>query len=468
MNALGTARPEEALAGTPGPHGAHQPEQPAQRAGLRLRPWLMTLLLLLVGGATGACLATRLPVDPTASLPVEPPDPWRKEGLIPVRLSQAEGLLQLSIETSPGKVVHLARSGDRVRQSGLGQTPSEQPYVRLECPPGGLGLRYEGRLYPGSLLVEPRANGGLGVVNWVALEDYVEGVVAAELVLWNAGKAAIQAQAIAARSYAIATVENRRLSSRRPELWDDTRDQAYRGRLQPDSATRARGLDRLLHESVLGCSGRVLEFSGQVLCARYHGSCGGQTAEEAAVFAGLSGPSLSVPCEPCRQASQRSSTNASASPRGARTQPASGASGMGPLRSGFDPAWNFTASRGDLAGLAQRLGLGTRLDSLTPVRQDDSQRWLEVELQGPLGSKRISLNELRRMLGFDRLRSGRIQTTWPRPGERIQDGLYFSGLGSGHGVGLCQRGAIGYGELGLDAERILKHYYPGVRIRQRE
>jgi stage II sporulation protein D len=433
----------------------------------RRRPLLLVLLLLLVGGAAGACLATRLPLEPAPSLPVEPPDPWRKEGLVPVRLAKAEGLLQLSIESEPGQLISLARSGNGVRQTNAGQAPVELPYVRIDSRPGSAGLRFEGRLYPGSLLIEPRPSGGLGVVNWAPLEDYVEGVVAAELVLWNAGKAAIQAQAIAARSYAVATIENRRLGSRRPELWDDTRDQAYRGAFQPDSSARARGLDRLLHTAVLDCRGRVLEFSGQVLCARYHASCGGQTAAEADVFLGLSGPSLSVTCEPCRQASQRSTLSASAGPTGRGTQPASGASTHGALRGGFDPAWNFTASRSELSSLARTLGLGPRLDRLMPVRSDAWQRWLDVEVSGPEGVKRISLNELRRLLGYERLRSGRIQTTWPRPGERIQDGIYFNGLGSGHGVGLCQRGAIGYSELGLDAERILKHFYPGVRISQR-
>jgi SpoIID/LytB domain protein len=40
----------------------------------------------------------------------------------------------------------------------------------------------------------------------------------------------------------------------------------------------------------------------------------------------------------------------------------------------------------------------------------------------------------------------------------------FEGRGWGHGVGMCQMGAIGMAEAGYDAGRILKHYYPGSAL----
>ena len=41
-----------------------------------------------------------------------------------------------------------------------------------------------------------------------------------------------------------------------------------------------------------------------------------------------------------------------------------------------------------------------------------------------------------------------------------------SGAGSGHGVGLCQTGAIGMARDGSAAEEILTHYYPGIALRR--
>ena len=40
--------------------------------------------------------------------------------------------------------------------------------------------------------------------------------------------------------------------------------------------------------------------------------------------------------------------------------------------------------------------------------------------------------------------------------------IIFYGNGFGHGVGLCQWGAIGQSRLGIDYKNILAHYYPGT------
>jgi stage II sporulation protein D len=42
--------------------------------------------------------------------------------------------------------------------------------------------------------------------------------------------------------------------------------------------------------------------------------------------------------------------------------------------------------------------------------------------------------------------------------------LFVEGEGFGHGVGMCQDGAYFLSEMGLDYEKIIKHYYQGVRI----
>ena len=41
-----------------------------------------------------------------------------------------------------------------------------------------------------------------------------------------------------------------------------------------------------------------------------------------------------------------------------------------------------------------------------------------------------------------------------------------SGAGSGHGVGLCQTGALGMARAGKSAEAILEHYYRGIELRR--
>ena len=81
----------------------------------------------------------------------------------------------------------------------------------------------------GRIAVEAHPVRGLRLANHVALERYVEGVVAAEIVLWWAHPSEIEAQAVAARSYALHTLAKRERTAGRAFLWDGVADQAYRG-----------------------------------------------------------------------------------------------------------------------------------------------------------------------------------------------------------------------------------------------
>jgi stage II sporulation protein D len=44
------------------------------------------------------------------------------------------------------------------------------------------------------------------------------------------------------------------------------------------------------------------------------------------------------------------------------------------------------------------------------------------------------------------------------------DAFVFTVSGSGHGVGLSQRGAMLLAAQGLDYQAILAHYYPGTEL----
>ena len=50
------------------------------------------------------------------------------------------------------------------------------------------------------------------------------------------------------------------------------------------------------------------------------------------------------------------------------------------------------------------------------------------------------------------------------PATRRAQSVLASGAGSGHGVGLCQTGALGMARRGARGEAILAHYYPGANL----
>ena len=137
--------------------------------------------------------------------------------------------------------------------------------VLVDGVPAEVGRRYGGerftietaglrRTYAGTLKVED-GGGELKLINEVDLEDYVAGVVAAEL---DTGPAAArEALAIVARTYALTT----------NPLDDTTRTQLYRGLERADiGAARA-------------TRGQILMDKGKPAAVAYSQDCGGATRE---------------------------------------------------------------------------------------------------------------------------------------------------------------------------------------------
>ena len=88
-----------------------------------------------------------------------------------------------------------------------------------------------------------------------------------------------------------------------------------------------------------------------------------------------------------------------------------------------------------------------------------SGRWRTVEVRGPRGRKTIRASTLRRAIGNHKLPS-----TFITEATRTGGSVRFRGHGFGHGVGLCQYGAQGMAESGLDFREILARYYSGAAI----
>lgn len=127
------------------------------------------------------------------------------------------------------------------------------------------------RWYRGDFIVENR-NGKLLVVNDVKLEDYILGVVPAEMPSkWN--QEALKAQAIAARSYAIANRGKR--ANHGYDLKDTPEDQAYGGASVETYSTNL---------AVSETKGVVITYNSKVIPAYYSASAGGHTKNSGDVW----------------------------------------------------------------------------------------------------------------------------------------------------------------------------------------
>jgi stage II sporulation protein D len=148
-------------------------------------------------------------------------------------------------------------------------------------------LSVDGKPYRGSFDVFLNSHGRITLVNQVGIEEYLLGVVPAELspVLYPEF-AALAAQAIAARTYAL---KNRgRYRSEGFDLTNDTRTQVYNG---------VSGEHEVTNDIVRRTSGVAIYHQDQLIDAMYMSTCGGRTEDFAKVYDAKPVPYLtSVSC----------------------------------------------------------------------------------------------------------------------------------------------------------------------------
>ncbi len=267
------------------------------------------------------------------------------------------------------------------------------------------------------------------VVN-VPLEEYVLGTVLAEIGPSNDTPATIaglyQLQAIIVRTYA--TFHRTRHASEGFDLCDATHCQVYRPELIRTSrfagdARRAVGDTR----------GQILAYGTRPAEALFHADCGGHTADAEAIWGGrvpyLIGTADAVPA-------------------------------------GTHRVWNFALTRDqirDALNAQPAMAVGTHLRSLRIVTRDTSGRATTLEAAG----------DAVRMLRGEHLRAainqqhGALAIRSTKFALTVDEDVYrFDGTGWGHGVGLCQVGAIARVRRGEPVSSILATYYPGARLQK--
>jgi stage II sporulation protein D len=196
---------------------------------------------------------------------------------VPIRVLVLDGQSSVRLSSSAPFLLVDAR-GVRVHVPGRTITLGTHPRVRgveLRLPvtadAGAQPLSVDGAAYRGELTVA-RSSGGLSVVNTVPLERYVRSVVPSELPDgWQ--PAAYRAQAVAARSYAVASVK----PSASFDVYGDPRSQSYGGVASETPATNA---------AAAQTAGEALTYEDRVIVAMYDSSSGGRTAAVEDAFPG--------------------------------------------------------------------------------------------------------------------------------------------------------------------------------------
>jgi stage II sporulation protein D len=321
------------------------------------------------------------------------------------------------------------RLGDQTIRVLIGALASAAaPVPALERELSG-GVSWNGRRYRGT--IEFVASGsGVSVINRLELEDYLRGVLPGEIGTRDPrDRAALQAQAVAARSFAAA-----RMGERRPlyDLTATVSDQVYGGMSVEQPETDA---------AVRATRGLVLTWGDRIITAPYHSHGGAMTAGADEVWKRSAEPYL-------RPVDDRA-------PAGGCFCDAGGTRG-----------WERRFLFGDLTRLIAQYGPAVGLPAAAEVSG------LRVSARGKSG--RVTALELDTRSGVLTVRGNDIRFLL-RTGGAILPSTQFNvevsgatvtlrGTGNGHGVGMSQWGAIGRSRAGQDARAILAAYYPGTRL----
>ena len=272
-------------------------------------------------------------------------------------------------------------------------------------------LLVNGTHYPGNIEVW-KGTGSLDLINELPLEEYIKNVVSAEVGAdWD--MEALKTQAVISRTYAVYQM----LKNNNPNyhITSSVLHQVYKG-----ANENAR-----ISYAVINTEGEILVYNGKPIEAFYHSTSGGLTESPEEVF-GKSYPYL---------------------------KPVAGSCETSPYW-----IWERRIPLEEIEKAVNVSGIKEiKIASLTSTK-----RVKTVDIVHGEGTLKLNANDLRKILGWNRLPSTNFSLT------RENGTVVFDGKGYGHGVGLCQWSSLEMARSGMNYRDILSYFYPGTVIQIHE
>ena len=374
-------------------------------------------------------------------------------------------------------------------------------------------LKFNNRTYRGAFLITQRA----GLLNVLDVENYLCGVLPVEVgASWP--MQALRAQAICARTYVLKQSMNR--AEKGYDVVDSDSDQVYRGQGVETTQT---------NNAVASTANEILTYGNEMAITYFHSDSGGHTADVHDVWGHNNLPYLRGVPEVVSYKSPVSSWTAKISAakiqnavtkvtgtnigtineiqvsevdeggravtmtfigtKGSKTIKAS------QFRTAVDPrnlkSTMFTPSGGSFnvkntltpSGLVSTKNNNNNLSQSNKLTFDEEQALAKMTSEGVFTTTELIdmlTNEAKKknyyQVGLNRSKknnNSNTQSIQAKPKnkygysiEKNGNDFIFYGRGWGHGVGMCQWGAMAMAEQGWTAENILMHYYPGTAIRK--
>lgn len=299
----------------------------------------------------------------------------------------------------------------------------------LSSPTGLVSLKdhkYNGALH----IIKAESSDGCDVVNEVGMEEYLGSLLSKEMnASWELE--ALKAQAVAARTYAMAKIvkakENESRSNQ--DIYFD---------LESSEKDQVSGsFNDITHRTYTAAKetkGFVLKgFEGSLKPIFFHAKCGGKTLRPDQVWSNPVKEYVNVACPFCKDHGKKN--------------------------------WETHVDRSRMTKFLNWLVKKGHIKTAKKIRESDeiqfiadSKKYFKVRayINGDLFLINKSL--FRRYFGRVYFKSNNFKLS------KNQNSFAFTGIGHGHGVGMCQLGALDLAKKGWDYQKILAHYFPNHKL----
>jgi len=318
----------------------------------------------------------------------------------------------------------LPASGGLIIQTSQGQTLGPiRGFVRIYSRSPFLINQRE---FSGPAEIRQATDNGLLLVMEAELEKYLLGVVSAEMGSGRQELEALKAQAVASRSYALTRI------GASPEAGYDieagVQHQAYDG---------SDVVSPLIRKAVEDTRGQVLTCDGKVIAANFHSTCGGRTALPSEVWQAVD--------EKFPFLKSTKDDRCNISPR---------------------YSWQDTVTAREMLDKIFPNQPQAKIRNIEILKRSNSDRVQALKVSADCGDTVLYKDKIRFGLSANPVLSTRFNLKVQRDEESLVSCIILEGSGYGHGVGLCQWGAIGMARAGKGYKNILKHFYKGVEIKR--
>jgi len=307
------------------------------------------------------------------------------------------------------------------------------------------GLRWENGIYAGPFSIQPDAYGSWTLVEHVPIERYLNGVVPYEIGS-NSPEAALAAQAVLARTWAIAN--SHRFQVDGYNLCSDTQCQVYK---DPSKSNQK------IKMAIKKTAGKILTWKRKPINTVYHATNGGVMASIDEAWSTNPAPYLQMRLDGPKNWSREIDLPLS-NEKHLKSFLFSKSEAFGSDHHLF--RWNRTLDASQISkqlNKVQTVSTSFYPKKIRIVQRGTSGRVTALKIEGNTGSEIfLKLDDIRRVLR--QLPSTLFVV------KEIKEGKWlFSGGGFGHGAGMSQSGAIELAKNGWTTRQILSHYYPKTK-----